>query len=72
MTKPPCYIDGKDCPRRYVGCKAECNDWHEWLAIHESETSAIRKQKQSEIEANDFLSGQSKRVWRRHHAHAKR
>lgn len=37
MTKPPCYNDGKDCPRRYVGCRAECTAWHEWLVIHAEE-----------------------------------
>jgi len=39
MTKPPCYNPKTktDCPRRYVGCRAECTAWHEWLVIHEEE-----------------------------------
>jgi hypothetical protein len=45
MTRPPCKPDGIDCPRRYVGCKAECEEWHEWLAAHERELAQIRAQK---------------------------
>lgn len=37
MTRPPCYNDGKDCSRRYVGCRASCEAWHEWLIIHAEE-----------------------------------
>lgn len=39
MTKPPCYNPKTktDCPRRYVGCRAECTEWHEWLVIHAEE-----------------------------------
>ena len=43
MTKPPCGNGTEDCPRRYVGCKADCEEWHEWLAIHEHELEQINK-----------------------------
>ena len=58
MTKSPCYNGGQDCPRRYVGCKAECEAWHEWLAVHEAEREKIRGNKRNE--ADVFLHG-----WRR-------
>jgi hypothetical protein len=45
MTQNPCYKNGTDCPRRYVGCKAECEEWHEWLAIHERELEQIRSKR---------------------------
>ena len=62
MTKPPCYRDGADCPRRYVGCKAGCEEWHRWLAIHEREKNQIRENKARDTDANDFLIGQTLRV----------
>ena len=38
MKKPPCKTpDGIDCPRRYIGCRAECEEYHKWLAIHDAE-----------------------------------
>lgn len=60
MTLPPCKKDGIDCPRRYIGCRAECKEWHDWLAIHESEKEAQRKDKHNP--ADDFLIKQQERV----------
>lgn len=37
MTKPPCYNNGNDCPRREVGCREKCDEWKEWEIIHEQE-----------------------------------
>lgn len=37
MTRPPCKRDGVECPKRYVGCRAECEQYHKWLARHEVE-----------------------------------
>ena len=51
MTKPPCKPDGMDdCPRRYVGCHAECERWHEWLAIHAEEKAREKQKRQAEHE----------------------
>ena len=51
MTKPPCKPDGMDdCPRRYVGCRTGCDEWHEWLAIHEAEKKRTNDNKKAEHE----------------------
>lgn len=64
MTKPPCIDDVTkgDCPRRYVGCRAECEKWHEWLAIHaqEKEEQDAKRQKHRDVEG--FLAQQGKRT----------
>lgn len=66
MTKPPCKTpDGIDCPRRYIGCRAECEAYHEWLAKHEAEKERAQKNKHNE--ADDFLIGQQERVKRARH-----
>ena len=63
MTKPPCYNGGDDCPRRYVGCRAGCKEWHDWLALHAEEKERIRSNKARELDADGFLveSGKRKR-----------
>lgn len=63
MTKPPCKTpDGNDCPRRYIGCRAECEAWHEWLVIHEAEKEQMRRNKHSDLDVDGFLALQNKRV----------
>lgn len=37
MKKPPCKVNGVDCPRRYIGCQSECETYHEWLTVHAAE-----------------------------------
>ena len=66
MTKPPCQgPDGIDCPRRYIGCRADCEKWHEWLAIHEAEKKREYEDKHNCADA--FLYEQPKRVNRARH-----
>ncbi len=69
MTRPPCYdhISNRDCPRRYVGCRAECEKWHEWLAIHAEEVEAARKRKQQFDDVESFLTGQGERIRKINH-----
>ncbi len=59
-TKPPCYdtATGTDCPRRYVGCKASCPAWHDYLAQHEREREEFRRRRTNEWQADSFLAGQ--------------
>lgn len=59
MKTPPCYNNGNDCPARYVGCRASCTAWHEWLAIHEAEKEQATKGRYCEADA--FLCDQPKR-----------
>lgn len=66
-TKPPCYNNGSDCPRRYIGCRAGCEDWHKWLAIHESEKEQERRYRDRGREADLFLSKQGERVNKAYH-----
>jgi hypothetical protein len=54
MTQNPCYKNGTDCHRRYVGCKAECEEWHEWLAIHERELEQIRSKRNENHEYYEY------------------
>lgn len=61
-AKPPCKVDGVDCSRRYVGCKAGCDEWHRWLAIHAEEKDKIRREKDKCIDADSFLVNQNKRL----------
>lgn len=66
MTKPPCKTsDGIECPRRYVGCRAECEEYHKWLAKHDEEKEKLRRNKFNP--ADDFLIGQQERVKRARH-----
>ena len=60
MTKPPCKTpDGIDCPRRYIGCRAECEEYHKWLEIHAEEK---QRQKQDRNPADNFLIEQQYRI----------
>ena len=75
MTKPPCYTDGHDCPRRCVGCRENCTDWHKWLAIHEAEKDAIRREKDKRDDVECFMTGSTKRkarAYAREYAREKR
>jgi len=36
--KAPCYVDGKDCPKRHEGCRTTCEAWKEyesWYQFYE-------------------------------------
>ena len=64
MTKPPCKVDGIDCPRRYNGCRAECEEYHKWLAKHEVERQNEREYKGDEAKAmiiNSCIKGRRRR-----------
>ena len=52
--KPPCKVDGIDCPDRYVGCKAECEGWQKWLAAHNAELEIQRTAKKRMDDINVF------------------
>lgn len=65
MTLPPCKPDGMDCPRRYIGCRAECEEYHKWLAIHDTEKEKQRRNKLNP--ADDFLIEQQARVKKARH-----
>ena len=61
-----------DCPRRYVGCRAECEDWHEWLAAHEAKRERIREARDLELTVDDFLNKQGQRTRLRNQAQYER
>lgn len=61
MTRPPCKVDGVDCPRRCVGCQSSCKAYHDWLVIHAAEKDAMRRDKDRTCDADGFLAGQTKR-----------
>lgn len=62
MTKPPCMIDGRDCPVRYVGCRATCDKWHEWLIRHAEEKEEMDKRRRQDMEVDGFLDAHDWRV----------
>lgn len=61
-TKPPCKVDGVDCQRRRVGCRAECKEWREWQAAHERECEQMRQNKTMASDADEFLVQQPRRA----------
>lgn len=61
-AKVPCYINGHDCPKRYVGCRAWCEPWHEYLAAHKKEMEEKRKAIAQRDDVNAFMAGQTKRA----------
>ena len=65
MTLPPCKPNGIDCPRRYIGCRAECEEYHKWLAKHDEENEKLRRNKFNP--ADDFLIEQQARVKKARH-----
>ena len=54
MTCPPCKTDGIECPRRYIGCRAECEAYHKWLTIHEQELEQMRSKKNENHEYYEY------------------
>ena len=56
MATVPCYNNGNDCPRRYVGCRAKCDEWNTWLAEHEAERERQRQRRTDEIVVDSFLA----------------
>lgn len=67
MTRPPCNVDGVDCPRRYVGCRAGCDEWHKWLAIHAEEKERVRRGKAYYNDVEGCLAEQNKRAKKNRH-----
>lgn len=61
LTKPPCGKGPDACPRRYIACHASCEEYHEWMAIHEKEKAEIRHKKDAENEVSAFQAG----LWKR-------
>lgn len=55
MTKPPCKPDGVECTRRYVGCRAVCEQYHEWLIQHEAELQNKREYNNRNRIPNDHV-----------------
>ena len=54
-TKPPCMLsNGTDCPKRYIGCRAECDEWHKWLIIHAKEKERFMCNKQKDWDCVSF------------------
>lgn len=58
MTKSPCF----KCERRYIGCHASCEKYHEYLAIHAAEKDKINRAKYADCDVRTFLIEQGQRV----------
>ena len=57
MIPSPC----RNCQRRYIACHAGCNEYNDWLAIHEEEKAEIRRKKDA---ANQIAAFQAE-LWKR-------
>jgi hypothetical protein len=66
-TKPPCYNDGNDCPRRKVGCRQACAEWAAWESAHKADREQYKKHRAQNLEVDTFLSEQNKRVSEKRH-----
>lgn len=64
MTRPPCFDEATrtDCPKRHVGCRADCPEWQAWEKVHAEETEAIRNKREAYDRVENFLSSQNRRV----------
>lgn len=64
MTRSPCYNPETkgDCPRRYVGCRASCEEWHEWLVIHAEEKEQRYTIYRRDKDINTFEAQQGDRI----------
>ena len=71
MTKPPCKVDGVECNKRYVGCRAECEVWHEWLAVHSEEKEAQDAYRNSNSDACAFTRDIIHRIAKRNNSRKK-
>lgn len=63
-TKPPCYNQETktDCPRRYIGCSAECEAWHEYLIAKAEEAEERRKRNAVNDDLRQLARGFDKRL----------
>ena len=61
MILPPCKLNGIECERRYIGCRANCEAYHEWLAKHNAEKEQMAKAKSNELDVDRFLVTQGER-----------
>lgn len=52
MYNSPC----KGCTNRIVGCHSTCRDYNEYKVNHEWELELIRREKQKELIANDYIA----------------
>lgn len=68
MTKPPCKVDGVNCPKRYVGCHADCEAWHKWLAVHEAEKQARYRYYAKTADADSLATETKQRFCKRNKA----
>ena len=64
MTRPPCFDEATrtDCPKRHVGCRADCPEWQAWEKVHAEETDEIRNKREAYDRVENFLSNQNRRV----------
>lgn len=64
MIRPPCFDEATrtDCPKRCVGCRADCPEWKAWEKVHAEETEEIRIKREAYDRVENFLSNQNRRV----------
>lgn len=68
MTKPPCKVDGVECDKRYVGCHADCEAYHELLVVHAKEKQARYKYYAKTADADSLATETKQRFCKRNKA----
>ena len=44
----PCYKNGVDCPKRKIGCRSQCEAWHEYEdAVEQDRALKIKRYNES-------------------------
>lgn len=67
MNLPPCKPDGIECPRRYNGCRAECEEYHKWLVAHDEKRAQIKAARDKYMMAEEVMIKQTERVKKARH-----
>lgn len=62
MTKPPCYVEGGNCPDRHTACHTDCQRYKDWLVIHEREKEQRHEIYRNDRDINTFEALQGNRI----------
>ena len=68
MKKPPCKVNGVECDKRYIGCHADCEAYHEWLAVHAAEKQARYRYYEKTADADSLTTETRQRFCKRNKA----
>lgn len=53
--KAPCFKDGKDCTKRKLGCRKDCEEWQQYEKQQAEYREQIRSTRKTEFDANRVM-----------------